>query len=70
MWSATFESDGLPESEAAELMEHFQWITAEDSRQLDAQGKIEVGEELADVYVYWVGFFGLIGLWRLVIQHH
>ena len=38
--------------EAAELMEHFQWITAEDSRQLDAPGKIAVGEELADVLCY------------------
>ena len=38
--------------EAAELMEHFQWITPEDSRQLDAQAKSEVGEELADVLCY------------------
>ena len=38
--------------EAAELMEHFQWITADASRQLDDEQKSEVGEELADVLCY------------------
>lgn len=38
--------------EAAELMEHFQWITADASRQLDDQAKSDVGEELADVLCY------------------
>lgn len=38
--------------EAGELMEHFQWITTEDSRQLDEDQKREVGEELADVLCY------------------
>lgn len=40
--------------EAAELMEHFQWIDAEASRQIvaDPQKLAEVGEELADVIGY------------------
>ena len=38
--------------EAAELMEHFQWITAADSRQLDEDSTSAVGEELADVLCY------------------
>lgn len=40
--------------EAAELMEHFQWITAADSREIadDPQGKAAVAEELADVFCY------------------
>ena len=38
--------------EAAELMEHFQWITTEESRVLDENAKAEVGEELADVLCY------------------
>lgn len=38
--------------EAAELMEHFQWITPEASRQLDDQAISDVGEELADVMCY------------------
>ena len=40
--------------EAAELMEHFQWITPEQSRQLgqDPRKLDEVGDELADVLCY------------------
>ena len=40
--------------EAAELMEHFQWISVELSRQLkdDAEKKAAIGEELADVICY------------------
>lgn len=40
--------------EAAELMEHFQWIGVEESRQLknDPQTLAEIGEELADVLAY------------------
>ena len=33
--------------EAAELMEHFQWISMEDSRQADPQRMEEIGEEKA-----------------------
>ena len=38
--------------EAAELMEHFQWLTQLQSRQLDAASIEMVGEELADVLCY------------------
>ena len=40
--------------EAAELMEHFQWITAEASRQIgeDPDKLQAVSEELADVVAY------------------
>lgn len=38
--------------EAAELMEHFQWLTEEQSRQLDKSSIQLVGEELADVLCY------------------
>ena len=38
--------------EAAELMEHFQWITADASRQIDAGTKNAVAEELSDVLCY------------------
>ena len=38
--------------EAGELMEHFQWISTEASRQLDAPARAAVGEELADVICY------------------
>ena len=40
--------------EAAELVEHFQWLTAEESQSLAADKKAEVGMELADILVYLV----------------
>lgn len=38
--------------EAAELMEHFQWLTPEESCSLNADQRFEVGEEMADVACY------------------
>ncbi len=38
--------------EAAELMEHFQWLTVEQSQQLDATALADIGEELADIVIY------------------
>lgn len=40
--------------EAAELMEHFQWLTVEESREIgqDQEQLAAVGEELADVVCY------------------
>lgn len=40
--------------EAAELMEHFQWLTTEASREIaaDSEKLAAVGEELADVICY------------------
>jgi NTP pyrophosphatase (non-canonical NTP hydrolase) len=40
--------------EAAELMEHFQWLTEDQSRQLPAEKKQEVAYEMADVLLYLV----------------
>jgi NTP pyrophosphatase (non-canonical NTP hydrolase) len=38
--------------EAGELMEHFQWITTDESRELDESARQAAGEELADVICY------------------
>lgn len=38
--------------EAAELMEHFQWLTLEQAQQLGPDALQEVGEELADIVLY------------------
>jgi NTP pyrophosphatase (non-canonical NTP hydrolase) len=40
--------------EAAELMEHFQWLSEADSRSLSVETKNEVGQELADVFLYLI----------------
>jgi len=38
--------------EAAELLEHFQWMSEEQSRRLSDEKKREVAQELADVFLY------------------
>lgn len=50
--------------EAAELMEHFQWLTTDASRDLVDQPErlAEVGEELADVIGYSFALANELGL--------
>lgn len=38
--------------EAAELQEHFQWLTEAQSRDVDAGRKTEIALEMADVFIY------------------
>ncbi len=38
--------------EAAELLEHFQWLTAEQSATLSAEQRDAVAREMADVFIY------------------
>ena len=40
--------------EAAEIMEHFQWLTPAEGEHLDAGARREVGHEIADVLLYLV----------------
>jgi dCTP diphosphatase len=44
--------------EAAELMEHFQWRTPEESQQLvlDEEQRAVVADELADILIYCLSF--------------
>jgi len=50
--------------EAAELMEHFQWLTPEESRTVAAQPDklAAVGEELADVLCYALALANELGI--------
>jgi len=48
--------------EAAEVVEHFQWMTEADSRQLDAETKEKVGQELADTFVYLMRIAEVCGI--------
>lgn len=38
--------------EAAEVLEHFQWLTDEQSRQLTGEQREKAGHEIADVLLY------------------
>jgi NTP pyrophosphatase (non-canonical NTP hydrolase) len=40
--------------EAAELLEHFQWLTESESTTLSEEKRREVSEELADVLLYLI----------------
>ncbi len=40
--------------EAAELLEHFQWLGEDESRRLPPETLAKVGEEMADVLLYLV----------------
>ena len=40
--------------EAAELAEHFQWLTEAQSQALDPEKREQVAQELADVFIYLV----------------
>jgi dCTP diphosphatase len=48
--------------EAAELMEHFQWLTVEASRNLSPEALDEIGEELADIVIYSLSLSNTLGL--------
>ncbi len=48
--------------EAAELMEHFQWLTVEESKNLSPDALSEIGEELADIVLYSLSLANTLGL--------
>lgn len=48
--------------EAAELLEHFQWLTEEQSRNLSTEGRARVAEEMADVLLYMLQLADKLGI--------
>jgi dCTP diphosphatase len=48
--------------EAGELLEHFQWLTAEQSANLSESQLAKVKEELADVLLYLVSLSDKLGI--------
>lgn len=48
--------------EAAELLEHFQWLTEEQSRTLPQDRLDQVGEEIADVLLYLAQLSDKLGI--------
>ncbi len=48
--------------EAAEVLEHFQWLTDEEGKSLGAEKKALVAEELADVFLYLVRLSDRLGV--------
>jgi dCTP diphosphatase len=48
--------------EAAELVEHFQWDTIQESYELTAEKRQEVAHELADTFVYLLRLAEVTGI--------
>lgn len=48
--------------EAAELLEHFQWLTEEQSRNLSVERCAQVAEEMADVLLYMLQLADNLGI--------
>lgn len=48
--------------EAAELLEHFQWMTEAQSRKLDAEKTAQVAAEAADVLLYLLQLCDKLGI--------
>jgi len=48
--------------EAAELVEHFQWVTEQESRELTAEKRAEVEQEIADTFIYLLRLSDVLGV--------
>ena len=48
--------------EAAELVEHFQWLTEEQSQTLSPDKLAEVGQEIADIQIYLIRIADKLGV--------
>jgi dCTP diphosphatase len=48
--------------EAAELVEHFQWATPEESLSLPPEKRAEVADEIADVLIYLTELADVLGI--------
>ena len=48
--------------EAAELLEHFQWLTQEDSRRLSEPKREAVSQEIGDVLLYVIQLSAALGI--------
>ena len=48
--------------EAGELLEHFQWLSEEQSRRLDEATRRKVEEEIADVLLYLLRLADMLGI--------
>ncbi|MDO9049920.1 MAG: nucleotide pyrophosphohydrolase [Methylotenera sp.] len=48
--------------EAGEVVEHFQWMTEQQSHHLDDQTKEQVGQELSDTFVYLLRIAEVCGI--------
>lgn len=55
--------------EAAEVVEHFQWDTLEESKRISDERRTEIGHELADTFVYLLRLAEVTGVDLIAAAH-
>jgi NTP pyrophosphatase (non-canonical NTP hydrolase) len=55
--------------EVGELLERFQWLTADQSQALAAEPKARVAEEIADVLIYLIRLSDKLGIDMVAAAH-
>lgn len=48
--------------EAAELLEHFKWVTADEPSDLSAETIRDIGDEMADVFLFLLSLSDALGI--------
>lgn len=48
--------------EAAELVEHFQWMTEQESREIATEKREQVAQEIADTFIYLLRMADVLGV--------
>lgn len=55
--------------EAAELVEHFQWATEQESRELSPEKRAEVAQEIADTFIYLLRLSDVLDIDLIAAAH-
>jgi dCTP diphosphatase len=55
--------------EAAELVEHFQWATEQESRELSPEKRAKVEQEIADTFIYLLRLADVLGVDLIEAAH-
>jgi len=56
-------------AEAAELVEHFQWLSEQQSRELSSEKQQAVAMELADIFIYLIRCADQLGVDLIAAAH-
>ena len=56
--------------ECAELVEHFQWLTPEQSQNLDLEKKQAVAMEMADIFIYLIRCAQRLDIDLIAVANH
>lgn len=55
--------------EAAELVEHFQWLTEQQSKEIPLEKRDQVAQEIADTFIYLLRMADVLGVDLIAAAH-